>query len=251
MGPDPPDVYCFFQELEPREPLIARFDRDYLLHAVSGALQVAVDGTRWSLPPSFAAWVPAETQLTVTLERRVTSCSILARPGLGHGMPNHPAAFQMTRMTRDMAWHCRDWTKEAEHPPEAPVFFAALLSTCARLISTSVNVARPTADDPALSRAIAYTEAHLDKAVSAQVVATNSGMSERTMQRRFLAELGASWGQVLTKIRMIRAIELLAQEKMPIVQIAIACGYSSLSAFNRNFKEYAGQTPSEFRKKLK
>jgi len=247
---DTPDAYCFFQEIAPRDPLVARFDRDYLLHAVSGALRIEIGKTRWVLPSSFAAWVPADTKMVVTLNHPVTSCSILVKPGLEHGMPNRPVAFQMTRMTRDMAFHCRDWGKDAAHPRHAPVFFAALLSACAALIGTSINVARPVSEDPALARAIVFTEDQLDHPLTAQDVAQAAGLSERTMQRRFATELGASWGQVFKQIRMIRAVELLALRQMSIVQIAMACGYSSMSAFNRNFRAYAGVTPTEFRDRL-
>lgn len=250
MPDSAPDAYCFFQEIEPRPPMVARFDRDYLLHAVTGALRVEVAGERWVLPPSFAAWVPAETEMRVQLDRPVTSCSILVKPGLDHGMPDRPATFQMTRLTHEMAWHCRIWGKDISHPPEAGVFFSALLSTCAGLIGSSIDVTRPSSDDPALARAIGFLEAHLELNLTATEVAAAAGLSERTLQRRFAAEFGQSWGQTLKRVRMIRAVELLALRQMSVVQIALACGYSSTSAFNRNFKGYAGLTPTEFRDRL-
>ncbi|MEM9342270.1 MAG: AraC family transcriptional regulator [Pseudomonadota bacterium] len=245
-----PDAYCFFQEIEPRAPLVARFDRDYLLHAVAGALQVEVEGKRWSLPSSFAAWVPADTEMRVTLDRPVTSCSILVKPGKAQGLPDRPTAFQMTRLTREMTHHCRAWGKDDPHPPEAAVFFRALLATCAGLMDNAIDVCMPSSDDPALSRAIAFTERHIEEALAAEAVAKAAGMSERTMQRRFVAELGESWGQTLTRIRMIQAVKLLALGEMSVIQIAGACGYASISAFNRNFKAYSGLSPSDFKKSI-
>jgi len=243
-----PDAYCFFQEIEPRDPMVVRFDRDYLLHAVSGALQVQVPGSRWSLPSSFAAWVPADTEMTVTLDRPVTSCSILVKPKSAHGLPDRPIAFQMTRLTREMAHHCRNWGKDDVHPPEAAVFFSALLTTCAGLVDKAINVSLPSSDDAGLSRAIAYTEANMGQPLVATSVAKAAGLSERTMQRRFVTDLGETWSQALTRIRMIHAVKLLALREMSIIQIAGACGYGSVSAFNRNFKSYAGLTPSDFQK---
>ena len=250
MHSNTPDIYCFFKEIEPREPMVARFDRDYLLHAVTGALRVQVEGLQWVLPPSFAAWVPAETEMKVQLDRAVTSCSILAKPGLNHGMPDRPAAFQMTRLTREMARHCSDWGKDVDHPPEARVFFEALLSTCSTLIQYSINVSRPFSDDLALSRAIAFMEERMEQQLTAQDVAAAAGMSQRTMQRQFARELGMTWGHVLREIRMIRAVELLALEQLSIIQIAGNCGYASMSSFNSNFRNYAGMTPTDFRRSL-
>lgn len=250
MTPAEPDAYCFFQQIEPRPPLVARFDRDYLLHAVEGALRVAVNDVAWTLPPSFAAWVPAGTAMTVTLDRPVTSCSILVRPGMDHGMPNRPVAFQMTRLTREMASHCRDWGQDGPHPPGAAVFFAALLSTCAGLVQGAIDVTRPLSDDPGLSRALHLTEERLDQPLTAAEVAAAAGLSERTLQRRAMSDLGASWGQVLKHLRMIRAVELLALRQMSVTEVALSCGYSSMSAFNRAFKAYAGQTPTAFQDRL-
>lgn len=250
MTDDAPDVYCFFQEIEPRSPLIARFERDYLLHAVKGALHVEAAGVRWVLPSSFAAWVPANTEIKVSFERPVTSCSVLSKPGFVEGVPPKPIAFQMSRLTREMAHHCAGWGQDDIHPPEAEIFFKALLLACAGLTETSINVARPMHDDIALSKAITFTEENMRCALTSKEVARAAGLSQRSMQRKFSEEIGESWGQLLTRMRMINALELLATQDQKIIQIAEECGYYSLSAFNRCFKEYTGLTPTEFRKRI-
>lgn len=250
MSNDSPDAYCFFQEIEPRPPLVARFDYDYLLHAVEGALDVEIEGRRWILPRSFAAWVPAETEFKVALDRPVTSCSILSRPGFIEAFPDHPVVFQMSRLTREMAHHCRDWGKEMHHPPEASVFFQALLTTCAGLIGASIDVARYSSDDPQIAMVISYLEGAFNEALTADAVASACGLSVRTLQRKCASELGESWRQALVRIRMIHAVERLTSKTQSIIQISNECGYSSVSAFNQSFKAFAGMTPTEFRRQV-
>lgn len=251
MPATPPTVYCFFQDIEPRPAWDAAFERDYLLYAVKGALRVEVAGQRWLLPPSFAAWVPANTRFLVEIPRPVTSCSVLAEQGFCTSFPRGPTVFQMSGLTREMIQHCKDWGPEAAQPTHAETFFLALLDTCAALAAQSIDVMCPTATDPALRKAIAFTEAHLDQPITAKAVARAAHLSERTLQRRFAEQVGASWVQTLTRIRMIRAVEVLADDQMSIIQVAATCGYASLSAFNRAFLEFAKITPSEFRKRLK
>jgi AraC-like DNA-binding protein len=41
---------------------------------------------------------------------------------------------------------------------------------------------------------------------------------------------------------------MLEREKMPIVEVALACGFSDQSAFTRQFKTTTGLTPSEYRR---
>lgn len=245
-----PDAYCYFQDIAPQAPIAMTFDRDYLLHSVKGAVNLQVGQRRWLLPPSFAAWIPADTAFSVHLKGPVTCCSILTKAGFAPQMPSQPAAFQMSVLTREMVQHCRHWGPEVPHPAEAPVFFSALLATCARLVGASLDVAQPVSSDPATAKALAETETRLATQTDARTIADAAGMSERTMQRKFAQEFGESWSHIQTRLRMIRAVELLSEPSAKVIWIAGECGYQSLSAFNRSFRKFSGTTPSAFRRRL-
>ncbi len=60
-----------------------------------------------------------------------------------------------------------------------------------------------------------------------------------------------SWRAALRRMRMIRAIELLAEGEQPVTQVALAVGYSSLSAFTAAFREMTGQSPAEYRRSFR
>ncbi|QDY71397.1 AraC family transcriptional regulator [Qingshengfaniella alkalisoli] len=250
MTDDLPAAYCFFQTFEPRPPLDAVFERDYLLYAVSGALRVTVKGESWLLPPSFAAWVPAGTPLLAEICKPVTTCSILVQPGFCKALPDRPTAFQMSEMTRHMIRHCKDWGADSAQPSEAAGFFLALLNACAGLSTRSVDVKRPFANDAALNKAIEVTETRLAEPITSAEVASAINLSERSMQRRFARDVGMTWSQVLTRLRMIHALELLSLEDLSVIEVAGDCGFNSLSAFNRAFLQFAKCTPTEFRKGL-
>lgn len=245
-----PRAYCFFQDIAPRPPLDAAFERDYLLYAAKGALRVSVAREHWVLPPSFAAWVPAGTPIVVTMNTPVTTCSVLTTPGFCEGLPDCPTVFQMSPMARQMIHYCKDWGKDTVHPPQAEPFFLALLNVCASLVNDSVNVKRPAATEPAVQRAIDITEAGLATAITAGDVARQANMSERSLQRRFRDNVGMRWSEALTQLRMIRAVELLAIGDLSVIQISGEVGFNSLSAFNRAFRRFAECTPTEFRKTL-
>ena len=246
-----PTAYCLFQDLEPRPQLDAVFDRDYLLYAVSGALQVSVAGNSWRMPPSFAAWVPANTPVCVEIDRPLTTCSVLTAPGFCDCLPNEPAVFQMSPMARQMIQYCKHWGPEAQHPTQAEQFFLTLLNVCAELLSKSIDVKRPTATDPTMAQAIDLTEVRLTNTITAGEIAREVHLSERSMQRRFREDVGMSWSETLTRLRMIHAVQLLAAGDQPVIQIAGDVGFSSLSAFNRAFRQFAASTPTQFRKALK
>ncbi|MCX7558602.1 AraC family transcriptional regulator [Sulfitobacter sp. F26204] len=243
-------AYCYFQQIEPRSPMSAAFERDYLLYAVRGALRLNVDGASWLLPPSFAAWIPARTPFVVEIGAPITSCSVLAKHGFCLAFPKTATVFQMSPLARQMIRHCKDWGPDIDHPDEAKGFFLALLNVCGGLVARSVDVKRPFASDPALRRAIEVMEERLSEKLTAQGVAQAVNLSERTMQRRFSEDVGLSWSRVLTHLRMIRAIELLSIDALSIIEIAGDCGFASLSAFNRAFLTFSKMTPSQYRKSL-
>jgi AraC-like DNA-binding protein len=45
---------------------------------------------------------------------------------------------------------------------------------------------------------------------------------------------------------MLRAIELLQQRDMPVSEIALAVGYSSLPTFSNTFYKVLGQRPTDY-----
>jgi LacI family transcriptional regulator len=72
--------------------------------------------------------------------------------------------------------------------------------------------------------------------------------SPRTVQRRFADRLGRSPAQYLQALRIRRARELLRQTPLPLVDIAVRCGFEYVSNLCRSFKDVTGQTPSAFRR---
>ncbi|WP_420962972.1 AraC family transcriptional regulator ligand-binding domain-containing protein [Brucella sp. IR073] len=80
-------------------------------------------------------------------------------------------------------------------------------------------------------------------------VARALGMSERTLRRR-LSESGVSFQSILDGVRKNRALELLANQHMPVEQIAFAVGFSDPHNFRRAFRRWTGATPGALRADL-
>lgn len=248
MPQDSLPAFCFYQEFAPRPAETLSFDRHYLMYCIKGAISLEIDGRRWVLPPSFAAWIPAGTAMTVTIDHPMTCCSVLFRPDFMDGLPPNSVVFTMTTLARDMIHFSRRWGPQAERfDDHAQHFFQALALTCTELARQPSDVWMPMGRSDGVKRAIAYTESNLHREMAIQEVADAAHLSERTLVRRYADEVGMTWRQSLRRLRMIRAVELLSNEEEPIVQVALQVGYASLSAFNKAFREFSGYTPSAFR----
>lgn len=74
-----------------------------------------------------------------------------------------------------------------------------------------------------------------------------SGLSDRTLARRFREATGETPQGWLTATRVARAAELLESGSVPLDDIAAACGFGSAETFRREFKRLKGVPPSRHR----
>tara|TARA_R110002111_G_scaffold252026_1_gene316646 strand:+ start:2618 stop:3607 length:990 start_codon:yes stop_codon:yes gene_type:complete len=74
-------------------------------------------------------------------------------------------------------------------------------------------------------------------------------MSNRTLTRR-LSETGVTYRDLIKKTQESIAKDMLRNTMQSVGEIAFLTGFSEQSAFNRAFKKWTNQTPSEFRKSI-
>lgn len=79
-----------------------------------------------------------------------------------------------------------------------------------------------------------------------QTVASELGMSNRTLQRRLIDE-GTNFKNVLTHVRHEQAIEYLTDLSLDIKEVAFMIGYEEQNSFYRAFRLWEGNTPSNWR----
>ncbi len=83
---------------------------------------------------------------------------------------------------------------------------------------------------------------------SVEEMAAIAGVSPSHFCRIFKKANGVSPHQYVLKARLERAQQLLAQSDQTIAQISDLLGFTSQGHFTRVFKQFAGRTPSDFRR---
>ena len=139
--------------------------------------------------------------------------------------------------------HCTDGPTDTHEQ----ALFDTLRKVVWRLAETPSPAQRPAGRSDLVRRALDRTEAKLDSQPSFAALAEDLAVTQRTLARHILAETGMTWRANLRRMRVIRAIECLADPDRSITDIALGTGYASLSAFNAAFREITGQTPSDYR----
>lgn len=79
-----------------------------------------------------------------------------------------------------------------------------------------------------------------------KTIATELGMSERTLVRR-LTELGMPFATLVDRLRQELASRYLAEDELSFTQIAFLLGYSNQSAFSVAYKRWTGRSPRKGR----
>jgi AraC-like DNA-binding protein len=83
-------------------------------------------------------------------------------------------------------------------------------------------------------------------AVRVEILASETGLTMRQLQRRFDTVVGLTPKALARVVRLQRAIALARDGRATLARIAAAAGYADQAHFNRQFREIAGVTPTEF-----
>ena len=104
------------------------------------------------------------------------------------------------------------------------------------------------AKDTVLLRDIfVYLENNISEVCTLKEMARELGYHPAYISRYFTKTVGIPFYAYVQSIKMDRACYLLMNTKDSILSIAIQCGFSTLSSFNRTFRIAKGMTPREYR----
>ncbi|TIL43558.1 MAG: GlxA family transcriptional regulator [Mesorhizobium sp.] len=94
---------------------------------------------------------------------------------------------------------------------------------------------------------IELMEANLSEPLSLIEIADHVDLSRRQIERLFRTEMGRSPARYYLEIRLDRARHLLIQSSLPVVEVAVACGFVSASHFSKCYRELYARSPQQER----
>lgn len=212
-----------------------------IVYPSSGVAEVRTDSGNWIAPADRALWIPAGTRH----EHRCYG------PVRFHfvGFPAEQAAertvttvLAVQPLLRELIITC----SAAEDPmaPESVRLRDVLLDQIRLAPVQPLNL--PAARDDRLRNACALLESDISADWPLAELAHRVGASERTLSRLFRTELALTYPQWRTRLRLHRAVQLLADE-VPVTTVAHRCGWATASAFIDVYRKHLGHTPGAFR----
>ncbi|GAA2311579.1 helix-turn-helix transcriptional regulator [Nonomuraea roseoviolacea subsp. roseoviolacea] len=215
-----------------------RHDDHQIVYAARGVLAITTDAGTWIAPATRAIWVPAGTVHAHRAHGELELHFVGLPPGDNPLGLDAPTVLTVGPLLRELILA---YTRAPDDDsPERGRLRAVLLDQLRASPQQPVHLPAPTAPrlkalcdilraDPADDRTLA--------ALGKQV-----GASDRTLSRLFRSDLGMTFPQWRTQLRLYHALVLLA-ENTPVTTVAHRCGWSSASAFIDVFRRAFGHTP--------
>jgi AraC-like DNA-binding protein len=215
-----------------------RHDEHQIVYAARGVLAITTDRGSWVAPATRAIWVPAGTvhahHAHGELELHLVGLPERANPL----RLREPGVLAVGSLLRELiVAYTR--TPPADTPRRRRLR-AVLLDQLRESPQQPLHV--PAATDPRLREVCAIFEADPADNRGLAALGAQVGASDRTLSRLFKADLGMTFPQWRTQLRLYRALVLLA-ERTPVTVVAHRCGWSSTSAFIDVFRRAFGHTP--------
>lgn len=106
-------------------------------------------------------------------------------------------------------------------------------------------------DNEKIDRIFKFVFNNFTKEIPLDQVAALANMSKHSFCRYFKSRTQKTFVQFVNEVRVSESCRLITENKLQITNIAFACGFNSLSNFNKIFKGIKGITPSTYRAQLR
>lgn len=223
-----------------------------VLYAVHGVLHLEVDGGSWLLPPQRAAFLTANTRHQVVADRKVALRTLYISPDFGPLPSWDCRVFTVGPLAKELFLYAVRFSHQ--HDPQDPLlrtYFQTVLALALEWTEHGVLPFRlPVPQSDPLLRVTRLIRKQLGSPLSVPDLARAAAMSERTLHRRFQAELGISPHAYLHTARMLSALDRLTDPQVPITSVALDVGFETPSAFSHAFVAFAGETPRDYRQRV-
>ncbi|SAI66438.1 AraC family transcriptional regulator [Bordetella ansorpii] len=237
-------VAALWQEGVPRITASHHHARGQLLGATRGLLSVAAGDGQWVVPATHAVWIPPDVAHGLRSHGPFAGWSVYVAPHACGGLPQAPCILAVSGLLREAVVRVAAWPAGSDALDAAQHRLGGVVLDEIRTLPHEA-LGLPMPRDARLRR---IAQALCDAPDDARPLgdwAQWAGLAPRTLMRRFVSETGFSFTAWRQRVRLLRALELLAAGNA-VTAVALDLGYESVSAFIALFRRTFGTTPGRY-----
>lgn len=214
-----------------------------LSYAMQGVVEVRTAAGRFVAPPMFAVLIPAGVLHGVQCSRHTAIRSLFIEPAALPVLPADCHVITVTPLLRELIRAFSEQPVEYDEAGPAGRLVRVLLDQLVN--APKVALMLPWPEDARLQQLCSDMQANPDHRNSLSDYSRALHLSERTLSRLFLQETGLTFRLWRQRLRLLNALPLLERGDR-VTDVALACGYDSMSSFIAAFREQVGLTPGDF-----
>jgi AraC-like DNA-binding protein len=214
-----------------------------LIYAVRGVMVIHTAIGQWVVPTTRALWMPGSMTHAIRMVGRVRMRTIYVRPNSSPGLPPACAVVAVSPLLSALILEAVNVRLPYAEDSRDGRLMRLLIDEIVQMPALPLNLPYPA--DPRL-RVIheRIKTAPEDPSTAAQWARTFR-LDPRTIHRLFVRDTGLTFGQWRRQARLLAALEMLAKGER-IVDIALAVGYRSPTAFSTMFHRQFGAPPTSY-----
>jgi AraC-like DNA-binding protein len=218
-------------------------ERAQLIFAVEGVMLVSTSAGSWAVPPQRAVWVPAGVTHEIRMAGAVAMRTIYVRTDAAARLPEQVRVIAVSALLRELTLRACAMPLLYDEPGPAGRIMTLILDEIAALPTVALDLPLP--HDARLRRICHALRAEPGSLRTLDEWARATGVSGRTLARRFVRETGLTFAEWRQQARLLEAMARLAAGQ-PVTRIALDLGYESPSAFAAMFRRALGTSPSRY-----
>ncbi|WP_040771515.1 helix-turn-helix domain-containing protein [Rhodopseudomonas sp. B29] len=214
-----------------------------LLYSQRGILCCETAGTVWLVPPGCALWIPGQLAHSARGDGVLECHCLYFEPNAVKNFPETCCTLSISPLVRELI------LKVAQFPECYPLGGREdrLVMTLLDELSDAPvgNLSLPMPRDARLRRLAEMLIAEPSAKTSVSNWAGTLGMSERTLSRLLIQEIGMSFGQWRHQLHVILALQGMASGNS-VKTVALELGYENASSFVNMFRKTLGAPPVRY-----
>lgn len=223
-------------------------ERGQLVYATSGVMRVTAtqpnaNGGTWIVPPQRALWIPPGVTHEIRMSGRVAMRTLYIAAETAAGLPDACRVIEVSDLLRALILAAMEEPVDYAANSRGAAIAALLLHELRGVEAQPLHLPQPR--DARLQAICRRVAEHLGEDVGLERLASDAGLSSRSLARLFQRETGMGFAAWRQQARLAEALAMLSTGRA-VALVAADLGYASAAAFTAMFRRALGTTPGRY-----
>lgn len=214
-----------------------------LIYTVRGILNCEIEEGVWIVPPQCAVWIPGDLPHSARGSGETECYCLFVEPDAAPDLPKSCCTISVSPLLRELLLRAAGFPELYASGGKEGRLIATLLDELSDASVEDLHLPMPR--DARLRRLADMLLADPTDKTTMGEWASRINMSERSMSRLLLHEVGMSFGRWRRQLHVILSLQRLSKGES-VQTVALELGYENASGFVTMFRKAVGKPPARY-----